>query len=226
MRGDRVKHIATQTKFRPVPDTFEVETESFSESESESRGHGSSHGSSTGLSETESESWLDDSWLGHSSSWDTDDAVTRSQSRAESSSSGFSESESSGSGSSSIRGGSRSIVPITRHEEFREETGRQFWTLEEEWERLIGLLHGLSKREALVKVYNRPVLHIVTPTVEPERTDERSRQFQVKVKERCPYVKSAGAVTTQIEERRKELAAMTEATEMAGRPFKVKSFRE
>jgi hypothetical protein len=118
------------------------------------------------------------------------------------------------------------VVPVTRHEEFREETGRQFWSLEEERERLIGLTHGLNKRHALIKVYNRPVVHVVTPEIEKERRDERSERFQVKVMEGCPYVKTAGAVTVEIETRKKELSRLVEATETAGRPFDVKSFRE
>ena len=218
--GDRVKHQTMQTKFRPVLDTFEVETESHGDSVNESEGWGSSQGASSGTSEAEGESYFDDN------SWGADDEVTRSQSRTRHSSQDHSASESGSRGFSHSHGHSRSVVPITRHEEFQEETGRQFYTVEEEWERLIGLLHGLAKRQALIKVYNRPVVHVVTPEIEKERHDERSDRFQVKVMDMCPYVKPAAAVTLEIETRRKELAARTEATETAGRPFDVKSFRE
>ena len=220
VRGDRVKHITTQTKFRPIEDTFAVETDSYGESESESDGWGSSSGGGSGSSESESESYLDDN------SWKINDEVTRTHSRTEGSSSSFGESESGSHGSSTTRGHSRSIVPITRHEEFREETSRQFWSLEEDWERLIGILHGLPKRQALIKIYNRPVVHVVTPEIERERHDQRSDQFQVQVMERCPYVNSVETVTTQIEDRKKEIRALAEKTEAGDRPFKVKSFRE
>jgi hypothetical protein len=220
VRGDKIKHVTTQTKFRPVLDTFEVETTSEGETVSESEGRSDSYGSSSSSSEVSGESYFDDG------SWDARDEVTRSHSRTEQ----FSESRSASSagtrGSSATHGRSTSVVPVTRHEEFREETGRQFWSLEEERERLIGLTHGLNKRHALIKVYNRPVVHVVTPEIEKERRDERSERFQVKVMEGCPYVKTAGAVTVEIETRKKELSRLVEATETAGRPFDVKSFRE
>lgn len=220
VRGDRIKHITTQTKFRPVLDTFEVETESYAETDSESEGWGSSHGMSSGFSTTDGDSFVDDH------SWQIPDEVTRSHSVTEHSWESFGESESGNHGSSTTQGHSRSIVPITRHEEFREETSRQFWSLEEDWERLIGILHGLPKRQALIKVYNHPVIHVVTPNIEPERRDERFEQFQVKVMELCPYVKPVDIVAIEIEGRRKELAEVSEATEEAGRPFDVKTFRE
>ncbi len=220
VRGDRIKHITTQTKFRPILDTFEVETDSYSESESESEGWGHSSGSGSGFSDSEGASHLDDG------SFAIQDEVTRSQSRSENSSESSSDSEGGMTGSTSSRGHSTSRVPITRHEEFREESSRQFHSLDEEWERVTGILHGLPKRHALVRIYNGPVLHIVSPEVQRERQDERSEQFQVKVMELCPYVKPVKVVTGEIEARRKELTALTEAKEEAGRPFNVKSFRE
>lgn len=222
VRGDRVKHIATQTKFRPRQSTFTVIGESWSDTDSESESWGESSGTSSGFSDTDSESRVDDG------SWNisVDDEVTRSHSHTESSSSSSSETRSSTTGHSTTRGGSRSVVPVTVHDEFREETGRQFWTLEEEWERLVGVVHGLPKRHALIKVYQRPVIHIVTPDIEKERHDERSERFQVRVMESSPYVKPASVVTVEIEDRKKELAALTEKTETGSRPFDVKSFRE
>jgi len=216
VRGDRLKHVAYQTKFRPVLDTFEVESESWSNSEGRSETDSRSQNTASGLSEMFGESFLGE---------DTD-VATRSQSRTEQTSSSSSESGSRGRSLSNSSGGSRSVVPFTRHEEFQEETARQFHSLEEEWEKHIALVHRLAKREALIRVYNRPVIHIVTPEVEEEKRDERSQRFQTKVMDRCPYVKPIEAVVIQIEGRRKELAAMTEEIETAGRPFNVKSFRE
>lgn len=220
VRGDRIKHVTKQTKFRPVLDTFVVETESSSETDSESETRSRSQGTSSGSSKSKGESWYEET------PWERDDAVTRTRSRSEQSSTSSSDAQSGSRGSSSTHGYSRSVVPITRHEEFHEETGRQFWTLEEDWEYLIGMVHELPKREALIKIYNSPVIHIVTPEIEREQHDARFDRFQVTVMERCPYVKPVDTVTVQIEERRKELTAMTEAAETGGRPFKVKSFRE
>ena len=216
VRGDRLKHVTYQTKFRPVFDTFAVESESWSDSEGESETDGWSRGTSSGLSETEGESFLDNN----------EDSVTRSRSRSVQSSSSSGDSGIRGRSTSHGSGGSRSLVPITRHDEFQEETSRQFWSLDEEREKYVALVHRLAKREALIRVYNRPVIHVVTPEIEPERRDERWERFQTQVLERCRYVKPVTVVVSEIDARRKELAAMTEETETAGRPFKVKSFRE
>jgi hypothetical protein len=117
-------------------------------------------------------------------------------------------------------------VPITRHDEFQEETSRQFWSLDEEWEQHVALAHRLPKREALIRVYNRPVIHVVTPEVESEQKDGRWERFQTKVSERCRYVTPVTVVVREIGARRQELTALTDETETAGRPFDVKSFRE
>jgi hypothetical protein len=215
VRGDRVKHIATQTKFRPVFDTFDVETESSSETESESDGWGRSDSSGSTSSQTEGES-----------AWDESDATLRVRSRVDGTSSGRSESSSGSRGSSSTRGSSRSVVPITRHEEFEEETGRQFWSIDEEWEHLIGVVHGLPKRHALIKVYNRPVAQIVTPEIDRETTDKGLDRFRTEVLEECCYTKPVNVVVEEIESRRRELAELAEGAEEKKRPFKVKSFRE
>lgn len=216
VRGDRLKHVAYQTKFRPVLDTFEVDSKSWSDSEGDSETDGSSRSTASGLSETEGESSPDAD----------EDLVTRSRSRNMQSSSSSSESETRGRSSSRSSGGSRSLVPITRHDEFQEETSRQYLSLDEEWEEHVALAHGLPKREALIRVYNRPVIHVTTPEVEPEQRDVRWERFQTQVSERCRYVKPVTVVIGEIDARRKELAALTESTESYGRPFDVKSFKE
>lgn len=216
VRGDRIKHVTSQSKFRPVPDTFDVETESFSETDSDSETHGQTQGASAGSSGTEGESFLDDD----------DDVKTRTRSRGEQSSASFGESESRSRGTSRSRGHSRSTVPITRHEEFREETGRQYWSVDEEWERQIAFVHRLAKREALIRVYNGPVVPVITPEVDPEQRDQRWERFQTQALERCPYVKPVTVVVNEIDARRKELAALVETTENKNRPSNAKSFRE
>jgi hypothetical protein len=163
---------------------------------------------------------------GESRVLDDDDSVSRSRSRSSQSSSSSNESGGRGRSASHSYGGSRSLVPITRHDEFTEETGRQFYSLEEEWERFVARTHRLGKREALIKVYNRPVIQVITPEIVPERRDERLEQFRTTVLRRCQYVKPVAVVMNEIEARRKELAELTEASENGSRPFKVKSFKE
>jgi hypothetical protein len=216
VRGGRLKHVAYQTKFRPVLDTFNVESKSWSDSEGDSDTDSWSRGTGSGLSEMDGESLPDGN----------QESATRSRSRTVQSSSSSGESGARGHSTSHSSGGSSSLVPITRHEEFQEETSRQFWSLDEEWEQHVALVHGLAKREALIKVYNRPVIHVVTPEIEPERCDERLEQFQLKVMEQCPYVQPVETITVQIEDRRKEIRALVEKTETGDRPFKVESFRE
>lgn len=211
--GDQVKHVTRQTKFRPVLDTFVVETESDSYSESDSESSSEAAGNSASQSKTEN--WEDEY------DREPEDFATG-VSEGRSTSSGRSNSRS----SSSTSGSSRSVVPITRHEEFSEETSRQFRTIEEEWERRIGLVHGLSKRQALVRIYNSKVLDINTPDVTPERIDERVARYQTAALQRSPNVMPAERVVAEIEARRLELAAMSEQAETDGRPFKVETFRE
>lgn len=216
VRGDRVKHATYQTKFRPVADTFAVESESWSDSDSESETDGWSRGSTSGGATTDGEGFLGED----------NDVATRSRSRTEQSSLNSGESESRGRSSSRSRGGSRSVVPITRHEEFQEESGRQFWSLDEEWEKLVARLHQLGKRNAFIKVYNRPVLQVITPNIDPEQRDRRWERFRLRVLDRCQYVKPVTVVVEEIDARRKELAAMVENTATEGRPIDIKSFRE
>lgn len=192
-RGNRVKHISHQTKFRPVNDVFITETDSWSDGETDSE--------STGRSTSKTSN-------------DSDDDDSTSSTSAESGSRGR--------GSSRSQSHSRSQVPITGHEEFEEETSRQFWSLEEEWERLIGRVHGLPKRHALVKVYNRPVLHIKTPHVDVEQDDGRLDRFMTAVMVRSPYARPVEVVAREIEDRRERVAQL-------GKPESTKgpeSFRE
>jgi len=216
VQGDRVKHATYQTKFRPVADTFAVESESWSDSESQSETDGRSRGTASGASAAEGEGFLGEGG----------DVATRSRSRSEQSSLNLGESESRGRSSSRSSGGSRSLVPITRHEEFLEESGRQFWSLDEEWEKHVARVHQLEKRQALVKVYNRAVLQILTPEIDPEQRDKRWERFRLRVLERCRYVTPVTVVVEEIDARRKELAAFVENTETQARPVDVKSFRE
>lgn len=80
---------------------------------------------------------------------------------------------------SRTEGRSQSTVFVTDHQEFPEETGRQFRSLEEEWEKLVARLFNLDRREALIKVFNRPTLDIHTPEVE-RLSARRSRRLRHK----------------------------------------------
>ena len=192
-RGDRVKHRAIQTKFRPVLDTFEVETESWSDSD--------------GVTESSAHTLTEANGWGRTIYGQRAEASAHSSQTSSGSKSSASGSSSSSSWSSST-GGSRSIVPITRHEEFREESSRQFWNLDEEWERLTARVHGLAKRQALVRIHNGPVIQIRTPDVSEEPSFGRVERFKRGVLKRSTYARPASAVVCEIEARREQLRLM------------------
>ena len=149
--GERTKHSTVQTKFRPVLTEREVESFSEATSDGSSSSDGRSDGSSFGMSQT-------------------DETLTN----LFSSSSGWS--NNSGSSHTSGHGRSWSTAFVTEHEEFQEETSRQFWTMEEEWERLVARIKNLDRREALVKIFNQPALDIVTPDLRQYRPLPRRRK--------------------------------------------------
>jgi len=187
--GNRIKHVARQTKFRPVLVEREIETHSESSTEGRSESDGWSEGSSSGTGS----SFGTGSSYGFGSSngiSETDDTVSHLFSSSDSygSSDGYSSGDSSGSHSSSSRasgtsssstqGYSRTTAYVTEHKEFREETGRQFRTTEEEWEKLTARVFNLGRREVLVKVFNQPVRDIITPDVKqyPARPHKPARR--------------------------------------------------
>jgi hypothetical protein len=138
VRGDCLKHITRQTKFRPILTEREINSYSEATSDGSSSLDGWSDGSSSGTSQT-------------------DETLTN----LLSSNSGWS--NASGSSHSSAQGHSRSTAFVTEHEEFQEETSRQFLPLEEQWEVLVARIMNLDRREALIKIFNRAVLDIATP---------------------------------------------------------------
>lgn len=223
--GNRVKHVAVQTKFRPILDTFEVESESWGDSfsESSSISESTSFGESDSAADTESYLVNDDNrYLDRR----LDDMTGRTHSAGRSHTSSHAQSLSSSSVQGSSTGGSRSLVPITRHEEFREETGRTFYTIEEERERFVGAIHGLPKRQAFLQVFNQPTHLIVTPDVEPERQDRSAGRYRRRVQEESPYLTPAEAVTREIAERQARVIALAAAAEEQERPMNRTSFRE
>jgi hypothetical protein len=149
--GNRVKHITRQTKFRPILTERDVESFSEATSDGSSSSDGWSDGSSSGTSQT-------------------DETLTN----LLSSSSGWS--NASGSSHSSAQGHSWSTAFVTEHAEFQEETSRQFLPLEEQWEVLVARIKNLDRREALIKIFNRPVLDIATPDLKEYRPLPRRRK--------------------------------------------------
>jgi hypothetical protein len=151
VRGDRVKHITRQTKFRPILTEREMNSYSEATSDGSSSSDGWSDGSSSGTSQT-------------------DETLTN----LLSSSSGWSNAN--GSSHSSAHGHSWSTAYVTEHEEFQEETSRQFLSLEEQWEALVARIKNLDRRETLIKIFNRPVLDIATPDLKQYPPLPRARR--------------------------------------------------
>ena len=179
VRGDRVKHITYARRFRPILTQREVETFSETTSEGKSEGSGWSEGTSRARGETQG-STEGESTSVRQHDEETDETITHalSTNRATSTSDGESSARS-GSRSTSrqeTHGRSVSTVYVTDHKEFREETGRQFWPLNEQWETLIAGIMRLERREALIKVFNHPVLDIVTPEIRHTRLRRRKRK--------------------------------------------------
>lgn len=225
VHGDRIKHVAVATKFRPVQSTFEVETESWNDSTGETESSSESDSMSDSSSESESAVYPvtdENRYLGRRD----EDIVSRTSSRGTSHSVGCSSAASRGSQHSSSSGGSRSVVPVTVHEEFHEETGRQFYSLDEEWEKQTAAMHQLGKREAFVKVHNGAAVRIRTADVSDEHDDCAAARFKERLLVGSPHVQSASDVRQEIEDRRRSLRALVDSTEEASRPFNVKSFRE
>lgn len=222
--GDEVKYASVQTKFRPVHGTFAAETESWSDSESD--GESSTDADSSSEGESDSESVVhaidDDNRYGSCG----DDETSRTLQHGLSRSSSHSSSSSTSSSRSSTTGGSRSVVPITLHEEFCEESSRQFYSLEEQWERRIGLVHQLAKREALLKVHNAPAIKVRTTDVHDFRDKRIAARFQAQLLERNPHVRRAEDVEREIDERRRSIAELAEKMEEGDRPLDRQSFRE
>lgn len=224
IRGDRVKHVLRQTKFRPIEDFAEVETTSESTSDSYGQNFSESRGSSSGWSEGLTDTWEE---RPEDLYYDPDEhPFTRSGSYGRQDG----ESESYGEGRSSnwsrTRSTSTSLVPVTVHEPFSEVSSIAYHSLPEEYERHVALVHGLEKRHALIRIFNGPVRHIKTADVAPEVLDDRWYRYHRLILERSPYALPAGEVRKQLEDRRTRLSQMAAAAEEEGRPFDVRSFRQ
>ena len=112
------------------------------------------------------------------------------------------------------------------HEEFLEETGRQFLSVEEEWEEKTAAVHQLGKREAFVKVHNGELLRIRTADVADVQDEGATARFKQRLLTASPHVQAVVDVQEEIAERRRSLSALVENSEEADRPLNVKTFRE
>lgn len=161
VRGDRIKYQNVQTKFRPHLEEREIETysdnTSYCGSESEGWATGSSFGSGDSFGSSTAQRLTDDG---------TDETFTNAFSMNSSYGSNSGRSGAHTTSDSATSGYSRTKSYVTNHEEFREETGRTYYTLEEEWERVIARLMQLDRREAIIKVFNRHAIDIATPDVD------------------------------------------------------------
>jgi hypothetical protein len=164
VRGNRVKYRNWQTKFKPILTRRAVESFSESEADSASDGYGSADSSSWGNGESAG-----------SALSGTDETLTHALNSSYGASSGSSSNHSSG--HSTAHGHTISRQWVTEHEKFREESMPAFWTLDEQWHALTSRIMSLEKREALIKVFNQPVLDITTPEVKhfPSRVVRRKR---------------------------------------------------
>lgn len=144
VRGDRVKHITYQTKFRPLLLPTQIETYTSGETDGNGFTDGFADGSTWGETQTPDDTSRNAISTTHSWSGTSGHSTMRSASWTRSLADAF----------------------ITEHEEFIEETGRTYWTVEEEWERLVARLMNLDRREAIIKAFNRRPMDIETPDIE------------------------------------------------------------
>jgi hypothetical protein len=160
VRGDRVKHITYRTGFRPI--LTQVLLHHSAEAD--------------GNSESDSDGWSDGSMYTDSdgSSY-SDQSISHLLHTTHSFGAQSGRSSSRNSGRSHVRTEGVSEAYVTEHEEFIEEGGRQFWQVNEQWEHLTARVMNLEKREALVKVFNQPVLDITTPDVRIEPVRHRRK---------------------------------------------------
>ena len=223
--GERVKHVTTQTKFRPVLDWVTVESESWSATDSASESSSISESEADVVATSDGAAYAPDAdgYIGS-----TDDYITsRTLTRSSTQSTGLASSRSHSAQHSATNAGSRSRTPVTVHEEFREETGRQFASLEEELERFTAQVHRLPKREAFVRFYNGPVMHVRTAEVTEPGDARQALRFKRRLLAKSPHAASAEEAAREIEERRRRLAELVAHRAEATQPRGARrSFRE
>jgi hypothetical protein len=168
--GERVKHRTIQTKFWPRIEERDTETYAESASEGETESDGWSEGAAYGGGETSGEAQsTPQEGVGVGT-------LTCTHATASSHAGTFGRAVNSGVSRARTRGYTRGTAFVTEHEPFREETSRQFRSLDEEWERLVARIMNLDRREALVKVMNGPVHEIVTPEIRHPNVFRRRRR--------------------------------------------------
>jgi len=189
--GDQVKYQKATTSFRPVLEWMDIMTQS--EGGSDSTGGSSSYswGSTSGSSATQGTSVTQ-----------TPDGVIFGSSSSTADSHSFQEAVSQADNWSSTRSWSRSAsrVPVTTFEEFFQPADKQFYSLEEQWEKKYALLMNLAARSVVVKLQGQPP--VIVPTIDiHDRISSRKllAEYEAAVCERCPYIVRATEAKAEIE---------------------------
>lgn len=198
VHANDVKHEVSTIAFRPLIEWIELKTEtdggssgvteSFTRTETDSESEGVTESSSEGSSTTvlyAADSGVV-SWdeTGRSETMSFQEAVSTSKARSHSSSESHTVSYSQGVNWSTSVG----EVPVTVYEEFAQPPQLTFYTLEEKWEEVYGLLMNLPKRTVVVKRPAKPAVIVPTLAIKerlaPKEALDRYEQLVFQL---CPY---------------------------------------
>ena len=228
IHGQQVKHKILQTKFWPVETTREIESESRSTGETAATGSSESESASDALAEalSSTESFSPDGIF-----FPTLRGTAETNSASHSSSEGTVQGWSESSSTSSSHSQGKTVVPWYEYRPFLEESGRQFYTIEEVVERLKGWLMLQSSRKAQLKIGDRKTIPLVTKTVkEVVVLEEEIKEFLERVMPRCalPTEEVRKVIAERVRlfiERYKEAIQQEEAKEAEAKKAKDAEFQ-
>jgi hypothetical protein len=175
IRGDQIKNMLKQTKFRPILDFIDIET--FSESWSETDSESSSDGE-TSIPIQEPVILDEDSKLASIQSVSV-------SSRSSSSGGGY----------------STSRVPLYRYEEFKETSSIQYYSVEEMLEKFISWIKNQDNRFCQVKIKRKSPVPVLTPFVESLPVREKD-VLAIKQESYSRYALPVHEVDKMLDERR------------------------
>jgi len=165
----KVKDVVIQTKFRPVESTRTIHMESSSSGSTEIDSYGSTFTSGQTIA-------IDHSGL-----------ILDVQLPVETESLIKSESEMHGTAYTDMSTSGTAAVPFIEHHEFKEVTGRTFYTVEEWWELFIGGLVKQDQRRATVKIGQATPIPLYTIDVATVDKNERLlASFKTLIYEKYP----------------------------------------
>jgi len=109
---------------------------------------------------------------------------------------------------------STSEVPITRHEEFKEETGYTFWSTEEEWEAFISFIVNLQPRHVACRFFDLPPKLFTTPEIPnliagQEHRKREQEGFKLDLYKRHTFFSAAAEVDMEHKTRMKMIERLT-----------------